>query len=77
MTTIFLALIGKNIRKIRKEKKISQEELSFRANLYLSYIGKLERGEVNVSIETLEKIASALETDIDKILERPITWKNK
>lgn len=52
--------IGKNIRKIRIQKDITQELLAFEAGLNRAYIGYIERGERNPSTETLVKIAKAL-----------------
>lgn len=51
---------GDKLRKIRKEKNISQEELGFRAELHRTYISDIERGARNVSLENIEKIAKAL-----------------
>lgn len=52
--------LGKRIRELRKEMGISQEELGFRANLHRTYIGSIERGEQNISIDNIHKIAKAL-----------------
>lgn len=54
-------LVGERIRLIRKEINLTQEELAERAGLQNSYIGSVERGERNISIETLEKITHALD----------------
>lgn len=54
-------LVGKRIRQIRKEYKISQEKLGELAQLQSTYIGGVERGERNISLETLEKIIKALD----------------
>ncbi len=54
------ALAGERIRTLRKEKGWSQEELGERADLHYTYIGAVERGEKNASIDTLDKIAEAL-----------------
>lgn len=51
---------GKIIRELRKQKKISQEELGFRSNLHRTYIGMIERGEKNITLENIEKIAQGL-----------------
>jgi transcriptional regulator with XRE-family HTH domain len=59
---------GERVRKLRKEKGISQEELSFRADLHRTYIGMIERGEKNITIVNIEKIAKALEVSIDKLM---------
>ncbi|MFW9882673.1 MAG: helix-turn-helix domain-containing protein [Candidatus Thorarchaeota archaeon] len=56
----YLKQIGKNIRAFRKKKRISQEELAFKANLDRSYIGSVERGERNVAVLNIKKIAAAL-----------------
>ncbi|MGO4501044.1 helix-turn-helix domain-containing protein [Paenibacillus sp. 2RAB27] len=53
-------LIGERVRTIRKIKKLTQEQLGELAELQSSYIGGLERGERNVSLETVEKIIRAL-----------------
>ena len=55
-----LKIIGNNIRQLRLEKKMSQEELAYKAKVHRTYIGHLERAERNVSISTLEKISEAL-----------------
>ncbi|MGM1021317.1 MAG: helix-turn-helix domain-containing protein [Bacillota bacterium] len=57
-------LIGAKIRQFRTLRGITQEQLAEASDSTGSYIGKLERGEVNVQIKTLEKIAEALETNV-------------
>ncbi|MGA9115842.1 MAG: helix-turn-helix transcriptional regulator [Bacteroidota bacterium] len=52
--------IGLRIRSLRLEKGWSQEELAFRSQMHRAYIGHIERGERNISIATLEKVAGAL-----------------
>ena len=53
-------LVGEKIRALRKERGLSQEELGEKANLHHTYVGAIERGEKNASIDTLDKIADAL-----------------
>ena len=53
-------LTGERIRILRKERGWSQEELGERADLHHTYVGAVERGEKNASIDTLDKIAGAL-----------------
>lgn len=53
-------LIGQRIRQLRKERNLTQEELGERADLQSQYIGGVERGERNISLETLEKIIVGL-----------------
>ncbi len=54
------AVVGQNIKKLRKAKGWSQEELSFEANLHRTYISMLERCVRSPTIDVLEKIATAL-----------------
>lgn len=60
--------LGKKIREFRKKMYISQEELGFRAGLHRTYIGSIERGEQNVSIDNLHKIAKALKVSPKDLL---------
>jgi transcriptional regulator with XRE-family HTH domain len=59
-----LRLVGARIRKARKEKGMSQEGLADAANMDRSYVSGLERGEFNVSLLALAKIARALEVSL-------------
>ncbi|MEX2462143.1 MAG: helix-turn-helix transcriptional regulator [Paenibacillaceae bacterium] len=59
--SLLVNLIGEKIRNLRKIKGITQEELGERAQLQHSYIGGVERGDRNISLETLEKIMTALD----------------
>jgi transcriptional regulator with XRE-family HTH domain len=58
-----------NIRRLRSERGISQEELADLAGLHRTYIGSIERSERNVSIDNIEKIAIALETTVSDLLK--------
>ncbi len=60
--------VGLNIRKIREEKDLSQEKLAALANLHRTYIGQIERGEKNIGLKNLEKIAKALKVNIRDLL---------
>ncbi|MEI8135559.1 MAG: helix-turn-helix transcriptional regulator [bacterium] len=55
--------IGDNIRKFRKEIGWTQEKLGVRAGFHPNYISRLELGQENVQIETLERIAKVLKID--------------
>lgn len=62
--------IGENIRKLRQQKKISQDRLSKRADLALNTIVKIETGESpNPTLGTLQKIAKALDISLDKLIK--------
>lgn len=58
---------GEKVRQIRKEKGLSQEELSFKADLHRTYIGMIERAEKNITLTNIEKIAKALDVDIKNL----------
>lgn len=64
-----LIKFGKKIRLLRKERQLSQEELSFRAGLHRTYIGMIERGEKNITLSNIEKIAKSLNIEIRDLFE--------
>ena len=64
--------LGKKIRKIRKEKDISQEELADKAKIHRTYMGKIERGESNAPVYTVYKIAKALSIHIYDLFKPPL-----
>lgn len=59
-TNLLRQKFGKRLRKLRTEAKLSQEELGVKAQIHRTYIGAIERGEQNISIDNIEKIAKAL-----------------
>lgn len=60
--------VGQLIRKKRKEKEISQEKLALLCNIDRSYLGRIERGEVNITILKLYEISDVLETNPKELL---------
>lgn len=56
------SLVGKNIRGLRLERGLTQEQLAFAASLDLTYIGGIERGRRNPSLLVMVRIATALDT---------------
>lgn len=65
---LYLDLIGNRIREIRTEADLSQEKLAFACDLDRTYIGSVERGERNISIINLRKIAKALKIKVSVLL---------
>ncbi|KLU52977.1 MULTISPECIES: helix-turn-helix domain-containing protein [Paenibacillus] len=68
-----LNLVGARIKVLRKEKGLSQEALGEKGGFHFTYIGQVERGEKNVSLVNLAKIAEALEVNISQLF----TYVNK
>lgn len=60
-------VIGERIRYFRKKSGISQEELAHQASLHNTYVGQLERGEKNASIESLYKVTQALGITLEEL----------
>ena len=68
MKKMRLDSIGANIRKCRLSKKLRQEDLAEKANLSVTYIGMIERGEKTPSVETLVTILNAMGVSADVVL---------
>lgn len=64
--------LGKRIRKIRKEKGFSQEELADKAKVHRTYMGKIERGESNPPIYTIYRISKALSVHVFDLFKPPL-----
>jgi transcriptional regulator with XRE-family HTH domain len=60
--------VGENIRQTRKEKGYSQEGLALSAKLDRSYVGRIERGEANITLDILYQIARAMDCDAKILL---------
>jgi len=61
--------IGDHIRSLRIEKGLSQEDLANEAEVPISQIGRIERGETNPTISTLYVISEALEIELKKLVD--------
>jgi transcriptional regulator with XRE-family HTH domain len=57
-------LVGTNIRKLRADRDLSQEELAYRAGIDRSYLSEIENGHKSVGVVVLDDIAAALEVEI-------------
>ncbi|GGD60701.1 transcriptional regulator [Emticicia aquatilis] len=62
-----LIRFGLNLKRLREQQGLSQEELYYRANLSKNQIGNIERGEVNTTISTVYVIAKALQIDVKEL----------
>lgn len=63
-------LIGQRIRNYRTQQKLSQEKLAELCGCHPTYIGQVERGEKNATLESIEKIASALNIPLSQLFEK-------
>ena len=71
-STKLISILSQNIKKIRQNMGISQEELAHRCGLHRTYIGAIERGERNITLSSLEIIASTLDVDIPTLLDKDL-----
>lgn len=63
------SILGSNIREERINQNMTQKELASQAHVTPAYIGQIERGERNVSLDVLIQIANALNTSVDCLIE--------
>ncbi len=68
MTEIY-QIVGKKVRKRRKELGLTQEKLAKASGLHRTYIAGIEAGKRNISLKNLEKLAKALKVNPDDLLK--------
>jgi len=64
-------IVGRNLRRYRLERGYSQEAFADFMGVHRTYMGGVERGERNLTLRTLEKIADFLEIDPRELLDEP------
>lgn len=62
--------IGQRIRNYRTQKGLSQDKLAELSGVHPTYIGQLERGEKNATLESIERITSALKISLSDLFEK-------
>jgi transcriptional regulator with XRE-family HTH domain len=67
-------LVGLNLRRLRIERDVSQERLAFDSGVDRSYLGGMERGEENPTVDILDRVATTLAVSIDELFA-PIEGK--
>jgi len=60
---------GMRVRDLRKQLGLSQEELGFKSNIHRTYIGAVERGEQNVSLDNIGRIAKHLKVTLSELFK--------
>jgi transcriptional regulator with XRE-family HTH domain len=61
-------IVGKNVRRIRQQRRMTQEKLAFEAEIDLTYVGGIERGKRNPSLLVMARVAEALSVPLTKLL---------
>jgi transcriptional regulator with XRE-family HTH domain len=69
MSKIIRNKFGKRVRELRLEKGWSQEELADKVGLHRTYVGAIERGEQNTSIDNIAKLAKTLGVSLEQLFE--------
>lgn len=59
----YIKVFGNRVRELRIFKKISQEDLAYEADIPINQIGRIERGEINTTLSTINVIAKALKVE--------------
>jgi transcriptional regulator with XRE-family HTH domain len=62
------AILAKNVRRLRLQKGMTQEEVAFEAEIDLTYMGGIERGKRNPSLLVMARIAQALSVPLSKLI---------
>lgn len=64
-----LEVFGQNVRRLRVDQGLSQEQLADKAGLHRTYIGMIERAEKNITLLNMEKLSIALSSTISELLK--------
>lgn len=67
---VFLKKFGLRLKEIRQGRSISQEELANTAEIPISQVGRIERGEINTTLVTIKALADALEIPVTTFFEK-------
>ena len=62
--------VGLNVQRLRRERGLSQEELAARSGVHQTYLSGVERGVRNPTVTVLQRIAMALDLDIEDVARR-------
>lgn len=60
---------GGRVRELRQQRELTQQDLASAAGMHFTYVSSLERGERNVSLENILRLAAALEVDAGQLIE--------
>lgn len=71
------SLVAWNLRRLRIDRGISQDDLALNADVERAYVGHLERGGRNPTISTLSRLADALDAHISELFQEPTEGDKK
>jgi transcriptional regulator with XRE-family HTH domain len=63
-------VVGTNVRRLRKERGLTQEDLAFETGLTMRYVGMIERAEASVTVRVLGKLGAALGVEPANLFKR-------
>lgn len=63
-------IVGANVKRLRQARGLTQEEVAFRSDIDLTYLGGIERGRRNPSLLVMARIAKALSTEPADLVRR-------
>jgi transcriptional regulator with XRE-family HTH domain len=69
-------VFGSNLRKIRRDKEITQEQLALRTGMSRTYISEVERFSRNISIDNMESLANCLDISLSDLLDPKLNHKS-
>ena len=69
--TTLSELVGLNLRRIRQDRGQSQEGLAQEIGVHRTLIGAIERGDRNLSLRSIERLADRLEVDVRRLFDAP------
>ena len=67
--TEYILKFGRHLAEVRKDKKITQEELSFKTEISLSQIARIETGKINPTLDTIVKLANGIGVEAKVLFE--------
>jgi transcriptional regulator with XRE-family HTH domain len=63
-------VVGQNVRRLREELGLAQDELAHRAEIHVTYLSGVENGRRNITLVVLQRLATALQTDERVLVSR-------
>ena len=71
MHSVLVKVVASNVHRLRAARGWSQEDLADHCGLHRTYVGAIERGERNLTLATLERLAAALEVEPTELICAP------